>query len=210
MKRILLQLVLSLVLLQYGCLKAPDYDKLSTNLVVATIADSLANFSSYKTYYISDSIAVVNSNSVDTILRDANSDLMVEAVKQNMSARGYIFTPKAAVPDLALMLGIAKNTYVGVVYSGWWDGYYGWYDPWYWGWYYPYYYPYTTYYSVTTGSVIMTMADLKNALANQNLRVIWTGFAAGAIGDNLGTNVQRGVDAINQAFVQSPLIKTSN
>ena len=206
MKRIFLQTVLVLTFIQYGCIKDPDYDKLSSNLVVSTISDSLADFSTYQTYYISDSIAIVNSNAVDTILKDANTQKLVDAVKQNMNARGYVFTPKAAIPDLALMLGIAKNTYVGVVYSGWWDGYYGWYDPWYWGWYYPYYYPYPTYYSVTTGSVIMTMADLKNAQTNQSLRVVWTGFAAGAIGDNLSTNVQRGVDAINQAFVQSPLI----
>jgi hypothetical protein len=29
----------------------------------------------------------------------------------------------------------------------------------------------------------------------------------GAVGDNLDNNVQRGVDAINQAFAQSPLVK---
>jgi hypothetical protein len=50
------------------------------------------------------------------------------------------------------------------------------------------------------------MIDLKNAKVNQTLRVIWTGFAAGAIGDNLAANVDRGVDAINQAFMQSPQI----
>ena len=208
MKRIFLNTALALTLINYGCIKEPDYDKLSTNLVVATISDSAADFGSFKTYYISDSVAVVNSTIVDTVLKNENTQKLVDAIKQNMSARGYVFTAKAAVPDLGLMLGIAKNTYVGVVYSGWWDAYYGWWDPWYWGWYYPYYYPYATYYSVTTGSLIMTMADLKNAQANQSLRVVWTGFGAGAIGDNLAANVDRGVDAINQAFLQSPLITT--
>jgi len=209
MKRIFLKASLALTLINYGCIKEPDYDKLSANLVVATISDSVAKFASYKTYYISDSVAVINSTIVDTVLKNANAQKLVDAVKQNMNARGYTFKAKAGVPDLGLMLGIAKNTYVGVVYSGWWDAYYGWWDPWYWGWYYPYYYPYSTYYSVTTGSLIMTMADLKNAQTNQSLRVVWTGFGAGAIGDNLATNVDRGVQAINQAFEQSPLITTN-
>src|SRR5829696_2620355 len=206
MKRNLVLAGLALSFFLYGCIKEPDYETLSSDLIVATNTDSLRVFSSYKTYFISDSVAVINSSVTDTVLKNASTQKLVDAVKQNMTARGYVFTPKAAVPDLALMLGIAKNTYVGVVYSGWWDAYYGWYDPWYWGWYYPYYYPYPTYYSVTTGSVIMTMADLKNAKVNQALRIVWTGFAAGAIGDNLNTNVERGVDAINQAFAQSPLV----
>jgi hypothetical protein len=206
MRRIFLKTALALTFINYGCIKEPDYEKLSTNLVVASISDSTANFASYKTYYISDSVAVVNSNAVDTVLKNANTQKLVDAVKQNMNARGYVFTAKTAIPDLGLMLGIAKNTYIGAVYSGWWDSYYGWWDPWYWGWYYPYYYPYATYYSVTTGSLIMTMADLKNAQVNKNLRVIWTGFSGGAIGDDLATNVDRGVDAINQAFAQSPLV----
>ena len=209
MKRVLLQAVLILAFFQYGCLKEPDYDELSSNFVVATNTDSTAVFSSYKTFYISDSVAVINSNTTDTTLKNDDTQKMVDAVKQNMTARGFTFVPKGGRPDLGLMLGIAKNTYVGVIYSGWWDYYAGWWDPWYWGWYYPYYYPWATYYSVTTGTVVVTMADLKNAPVNQVLRILWTGFAGGAIGDNLSTNVQRGVDAINQAFAQSPLVRTN-
>jgi hypothetical protein len=209
MKRKVLQAVVTLAFLQYGCLKEPEYEQLSSNFVVATNTDSSAVFSAYKTYYISDSIAIINSNSTDTTLKNDNTKLLVDAVKQNMTARGFTFVPKGGRPDLGLMLGVAKNSYVGVIYSGWWDYYAGWWDPWYWGWYYPYYYPWATYYSVTTGTVVITMADLKNAPANQVLRILWTGFAGGAVGDNLSSNVQRGVDAINQAFAQSPLVKTN-
>jgi hypothetical protein len=117
MKREFLLGALALVFIQYGCLKEPDYEKLSSNLVVATIADSVADFSSYRTYFISDSVAVVNGTAVDTILKDENTQKMVDAVKQNMNARGYVFAPKADSPELGITLGIAKNTYVGVVYS---------------------------------------------------------------------------------------------
>jgi hypothetical protein len=206
MKRILLQAVLLLTFFEYGCLKSPDYDQLSSNFVVATNTDSSAVFSNYKTYFISDSVTIISGTGGDTILNDANTKKLVDAVKENMKARGYTFVSKAAVPDLGLMMGIAKNTYVGVVYSGWWDAYAGWWDPWYWGWYYPYYYPWATYYSITTGTLVITMADLKHAQANHTLQILWDAVAGGAIGDNLSTNVQRGVDAINQAFTQSPRV----
>jgi len=209
MKRTILLSILVLSFFLNGCLKDPDYDQLSSSFVVATNTDTGANFSTYRTYYISDSVAVINSNTTDTILKDANTQKLVDAVKQNMNARGFVFASKATRPDMGLMLGIAKNTYVGVIYSGWWDYYYGWWDPWYWGWYYPYYYPWATYYSVTTGTVVVTMADLRNAEANQHLRIVWTGFAGGAVGDNLSANVDRGVEAINQAFTQSPLVRAN-
>jgi hypothetical protein len=207
MKRLLMQTILVLALFQYSCIKEPDYEELSDNFIVATNTDSLANFGSYATYYISDSVAVINNNTTDTILKNASTQKLVDAVKANMNARGYTFAAKGAKPDLGINLGIAKNTYVGVIYSGWWDAYAGWWDPWYWGWYYPYYYPWATYYSITTGTVIVTMADLKNAQASQTLRIVWNAIAGGAVGDNLDANVDRGVEAINQAFVQSPLVK---
>jgi hypothetical protein len=207
MKRTLLPIFLVLAFFEFGCLKSPDYDQLSTNFIVATNTDSLANFSGFQTYYISDSVAIINGSTTDTILSDANTKKLVDAVKANMNARGYTFVSKGAKPDLGINMGIVKNTYIGVVYSGWWDAYYGWWDPWYWGGYYPYYYPWATYYSITTGSVIITMADLKHAQANQTLRIVWNSVMGGAISDNLATNVQRGVDAINQSFTQSPLVK---
>jgi hypothetical protein len=207
MKRTLLPIFLVLAFFEFGCLKSPDYDKLSSNFIVATNTDSLANFAGFQTYYISDSVAIINGSTSDTVLKDANTKKLVDAVKANMNARGYTFVPKGSVPDLGINMGIVKNTYIGVVYSGWWDSYYGWWDPWYWGWYYPYYYPWSTYYSITTGSVIITIGDLKHAQASQTLRIVWSSIMGGAISDNLNTNVQRGVDAINQSFTQSPLVK---
>jgi len=208
MKRIFLLTVLVLAFFQYGCLKSPDYDQLSSEFVVATNTDSLTNFSTLKTYYISDSVTYIQSGN-DSIIKDANSQKLVDAVKANMSARGFTFVPKSSKPNIGVMMGIAKNTYVGVIYSGWWDAYAGWWDPWYWGWYYPYYYPWSIAYTVTTGTVIVTMADLKSPAITGNLRIVWTGFMGGAVGDNLATNVDRGVNSINQAFAQSPLVKTN-
>jgi len=207
MKRILFSFSLVIVIVQAGCLKSPDFEELSTNFVVITNTDSSKNFSNFKTYYISDTVAYHSDVVTDSILNNASSKQLVEAVKQNMNALGYTFISKGAKPDLGINLGVLKNTSISVIYGGWWDYWYGWWDPWYWGAYYPYYYPWAYAYSITTGTVIATMVDLKDASAEQQFRVVWMSVMSGAVGDNVNTNVQRGVDAINQSFKQSPLLQ---
>ena len=207
MKKMLFPLIGLWMVVGYGCLKDPDFEQLSSDFVVVTNQDPNTNFASYNTYYISDTVAVVKPSGNDTILKTANSQKLVDAVKQNMAARGYTFVSKGSNPDLGINVGVTKDVSVGVVYSGWWAGYPGWWDPWYWGWYYPYYYPWAYYYTVETGSVIVDMVDLKNVRTNNAIKVVWTTFGAGAVGDNLDANVQRGVDAINQAFAQTPNLK---
>jgi len=206
MKRMLFVSGLFIIMVQAGCLKSPDFETLSTNFVVITNTDSSKNFSNFNTYYISDTVAYHSDVVTDSILNNPSSKQLVDAVKQNMSALGYTFVSKGAKPDLGINLGVLKNTSVSVVYGGWWDYWYGWWDPWYWGWYYPYYYPWAYAYSITTGTVIATMIDLKEAPTDQQLRVVWMSIMSGAVGDNINSNVQRGVDAINQSFKQSPLL----
>jgi hypothetical protein len=207
MKRLLLPFGVLLMVIQEGCLKSPDFEQLSSEFVVATKTDSSRTFSSYRTYYISDTVAYHSDVVSDSVINNASSKQLVDAVKQNMNALGYTFVAKGAKPDLGINMGVLKNTTVSVVYGGWWDSWYGWWDPWYWGGYYPYYYPWAYAYSITTGSVIITLVDVKNAQADQNLRVVWLSVMGGAVGDNLNNNVQRGVTAINQSFAQSPLLK---
>src|SRR4030095_2047619 len=139
--------------------------------------------SNYQTYFISDSVAYLNSSLNDTILKNTETQKLVDAVKQNMNARGFTFVPKSGNPNLGLNMGIMKDVDVGYIYSGWWWGYPGWWDPWYWGWYYPYYYPWVSYYVVKTGTLVVDMVDLKNVQKEQKLKVIWNNLSRGAIGD---------------------------
>jgi hypothetical protein len=196
-----------LVLTQAACLKQPDFEELSSDFAVSTNIDPAVNFSNYQTYFISDSVAIISSTSGDTVLKNDDTQKLVDAVKKNMNERGFTFVPKAANPDLGINMGILKDVDVGYIYSGWWWGYAGWWDPWYWGWYYPYYYPWSVAYVVKTGTVVMDMVDLKNVSLEEKLKIVWNSVSSGSIGDNLATNVQRGVDAINQSFVQSPKLK---
>lgn len=210
MQKKFLLLLISGVFLLGSCRKDPDLSQLSTNFVVTSNTDETVSFSSYKTYFISDTVAAyVSTNPKDSIITDSVAAQLVAAVKQNMSARGYTFVPLSSHPDLGITMGVAKNVNATTVYPGWWDGWAGWVDPWYWGWYYPYYYPWSVTYVITTGSVVIDMIDLKNAVANQTERVIWSSLSGGALGTNGNSNLQRGVNAINQAFKQSPLVKAN-
>src|SRR5689334_20722216 len=110
----LLTTAILISLLGTGCLKTPDFNTLSTNFVVVTKTDSLANFSSYHTYYISDSVAVISSVIGDTMIKSASSQKLVDAIKTNMNNRGYTFVTKAQHPDLGINLGVVKTTNVGV------------------------------------------------------------------------------------------------
>src|SRR5437764_13187068 len=95
-------------LLGIGCLKSPDFSTLSTNFVVVTKTDSLAKFASYHTYYISDSVATISTVTGDSIIKTANSQKLVDAVKQKMSSRGYTFVSKGANPDLGINMGVVQ------------------------------------------------------------------------------------------------------
>jgi Domain of unknown function (DUF4136) len=194
-----------------ACRKTPDFDQLSSNFVVSTSFDTAVKFTNYRTYFISDSIAYIDNslNNADTILYNDASKQLVAAVNQNMAALGYTFVPKGSNPDLGLNMGVIKNVNATTVYPGWWDGYPGWWYPGYWGWYYPYYYPWSYTYYVTTGSIIIDMADLKDAGADEKLTVIWNATTGGALGSDPTTNLQLGINAINQAFKQSQQLQTN-
>jgi hypothetical protein len=190
-----------------SCLKSPNLDQLSTDFVVSTNFDKAATFSSYKTYYVSDTVAHLGGSGSDTILIDANAQQLVNAVKTNMNARGFVYTPNTIGnhPDLVMKIGVVKVT-TTVFYPGWWYGYPGWWYP-----YYPYYpyYPFSTYYQYSTGSVIVDTYDVKNSVANRELTVVWNCIAFGVVGDSQSANTTRGVNGINQGYVQSPYFKTN-
>jgi len=198
---ILLPLVLAIVT---GCRKSPDFDELSYQFVVSTSLDKAANFASYKTFFISDTVIYVGGIGADSILV-APAAPLVNAVRTNLTANGYTEVGRAANPDLGLTLTAIKDITVVInSYPGWWDPWYGCY------WYcYGYYYPWTSVYSYTTGTVILNMYDLKNASHNEQIKGVWNITALGALGSASSTNIQLGVDAINQGFQQSPYLKTN-
>ena len=203
-------LAFSLVIF-FSCRKAPDLGKLSVDFVVQTSKEPDADFSSYKTYYISDTIALKTTDPNDSLWFDDDAKQLVAAVKSNMNARGYTLVSSGhANPELGLGLTAIKDLNIGVIYPGWWWGYWG---GCYWGYcgyppYYPWYGGGGIVYSVPTGTIILDMIDLKNAAANEKLYVPWGSVMSGGLGYT-GDDVQLGVQAIDQSFSQSPYIQTN-
>lgn len=208
MKRNVALFCASLLTLLFACRKTPDLSELSTNFVVQTGVAPGTSFSEYKTFYISDTVAFISSNPNDSILTDDLAKQLVAKLRTNLEARGFTYVPKALKPDLGVNTVVIKDIDVGVYYPGWWWGYPGYWDPWYWGWYYPYYYPWSVAYAISTGSVLTDIIDLKNVAANQKIEVVWSMSLNGALSTTTTTNVQRTMDGIDQAFVQSPYLTT--
>jgi hypothetical protein len=207
----ILLLSFSCLMLLYGCRKEPDLSELSSKLAAVTSRSKSAAFSSYKTYYVSDTIANITGSETDTILTGPDAQQLINAIKQNMAARGYTLVGRDQSPDLGINTVILKITINQTVtyYPGYWGGYAGYSNPWYWG--YPgmgYYYPYGTTYYYKIGTFVMNVIDLKNATSKKNLEIIWTGYLMGYLGDNTATNVAAGVQGVNQAFIQSPYFST--
>jgi hypothetical protein len=196
-----------LALILVSCQKTPDIDELQNNFAVQTAKQPDANFAGYKTYYISDTINLKSSVSTDEVWFDAKSKQLVDVVKANMTARGYTFVPRGSSPNLGLGLTAIKDLNAGVIYPGWWYGYWG---GCYWGYcsYPPYYGGGGVVYTIPTGTLVLDMIDLKNAVINEKLFVPWSSVMTGGLG-NTNNDLALGIEAINQAFTQSPYLKTN-
>src|SRR6187431_859039 len=114
--------ILSLLVVCTGCRKTPDFDQLSYEFTVSTHLDQTANFTTYKTYFISDTVIYIGGVGSDSIIVGAQAAELTNAVKTNMAANGYTFVPRTGNPDVGLTLSAIKNLNVVVSsYPGWWD-----------------------------------------------------------------------------------------
>lgn len=215
----ILRKILPLFLLAIGitaCQKAPDMYELSGDLMVYTHYDNQCDYSQYKTFYLPDSLLVLNSERLKPVYYTSNDNRarqIIEAVESEMTMRGYTQVYDRADADLGITLTYMKNTSEYVTFIDpywWWIDYYwpiGYWDPFYNGWY-PYY-PYPVTYSYTVNSLITEIAALKDANSEKKqMPYIWTSIMAG-IEDNNQINVSKAVSGIYQAFEQSPYINSN-
>ncbi|MGI8951981.1 MAG: DUF4136 domain-containing protein [Chitinophagaceae bacterium] len=175
--------------------------------IYITNHDSTTNFSSFKTFSVSDSVAVLN-NGQETKELSATDLAYITAVKNYMQQRGYTMVDKSQKPDLGINVNRIYNTTTGVIsYDDYWSDYGGYWDPYYWG--YPdygYYLPYDySIYQIREGAVSIDMLDLKDAASTNKINVVWTGLILGE-GIFDATTADSRVQAL---FNQSPYIKTA-
>ena len=187
-----------------SCQKEPDTDKLDNHYLVYTNYDSNADFASFENFYVIDSILIIGNSEKPTYWNNSNSQKIINAYSDKLEACGYIMVPTAQEADMILQLSYINNTYYFTSFGPgpWWNSYPGYWNWGGWGWYYPY----TFNYSYSTGSIIAELVDTQTPSPQKNkLTVIWNSYICGLLnGNNL--SFSRTIDAINQAFTQSPYL----
>ncbi|MCD7976062.1 MAG: DUF4136 domain-containing protein [Tannerellaceae bacterium] len=208
-------LLYSLILLAVvSCQKDPDTSKLDDDFPVSTSYDKSAVFSNYSTFYIPDSVLVLDGNERASYLTEENGGSIIAAFVKNMENRGYTQIADRDSADLGLQVSYVQDVnYIG---SGgyyddyWWWDYPGYWGPGYWGNWGGWYYPYSVYYSYSVGSLLAEMVDLDTVTPvneSSKLPVIWTAYMSGLLSGSSNINKQLAVNAVDQAFAQSPYIR---
>jgi hypothetical protein len=189
-------------LLWQSCRKEP-LNHLSTNetRIYITQYDTTANFTSYRTFSVADSVALlINGQNAGMELGPGES-AFIQAFSSAMLKAGYTQVAREASPDLAVNLTHISNNYVGLTYF---DDYGDYWDPYYWGYGYGYGFPgYYAAYSINEEALAFDMFDLKNAGTNKQLKDVWSALIKGeGIFDT--TSVPAEVDTL---FAESPYLK---
>lgn len=191
-----------------GCTKEP-LNNLNNeeSRIYITDHDSSVNFTNYKTFNISDSVAVINNGSVKKQLNDVDV-AYINAVTKYMEQDGYMLVTKKQNPDVGVDVNRIISTSTGVIsYGDYWGYYDSYWDPYYWG--YPGYgynlpYAYSVY-QIKEGAISVDMLDLKNAAETKKINVVWTGLIRGSgIFDPIVADSQ-----VKALFDQSPYLKTN-
>lgn len=197
-----------------SCQKEPDMNQLSSELLVYTSYDKDCQYSNYTTFYLPDSILVLDNRAYQPqyyTTDDPRAKIILDAFNDQMTSRGYKAVEDKSMADMGLQLSYIKNTntFVYQEFPFWWyDFNYYWpsiyWDPAFANWF-PYY-PYTVAYSYTVGSLIAELIVLKDAdHTSSRLPMAWTAYLSG-VQTNNQLNTSRALSGIYQAFEQSPYI----
>ena len=198
-----------LALIFTGCTKDPINNLTQEeSRIYITNHDSSTNFSSFKTFSVSDSVTYVNNgrSSRDLTSRDKG---FIDAAIAQMKAVGYVQVNKQTNPDVGINISRITNTSTGViVYDNYYNGYGSYFDPFYWGggfggfnYFMPY--GYATY-SIREGALSIDLLNLKDAKTTNQIKIAWTGMIRGSGIFSSDANSQ-----IKTLFDQSPYLKTN-
>jgi hypothetical protein len=190
-----------------SCTKDPlDNITEEESRIYITNRDSSANFSTYKTYSIVDSVSVIDNNRFAGKQTTSWDLAIIAALRSAMESRGFVRVDKAQSPDLGINISRLYSTTTNLVnLSDYYGGYGGYYDPYYWGYGgYNYYFPPAYgYYQSTEAMASIDILDLKNASGSGSIKGVWNGLIRGSGIFNSNT-VNSQVTAL---FDQSPYIK---
>jgi hypothetical protein len=171
--------------------------------IVLTNHNSDYDFAGKDTYSMPDKIVKITGNLTEgdapVFIPDAVATQILARIESNMSKLGYTRVAIDANPKMLLTPASWETTTIFMYYDYWY---------WWWGGYYPGWgYPPMYVSSYTTGTLVMSLIDPAVESANGNPIPQWTGAINGLL---TGTyNVSRVNKAIDQAFTQSPYLKTN-
>jgi len=141
-------LILSATILQ-SCYPGEELTYSDTD-IVATFYNAETNFSQLMTYAILDSVIHIADSSVASGNVNRTYDQQIlNRIEQNLQNLGFTEVADPATANAHVVALVNTNTWVaGGCYYG------------YWSWWYPYYgWCYPTYYTYTTGSLLIVMAN---------------------------------------------------
>jgi hypothetical protein len=175
--------------------------------IYITNRDSTADFSSYRTFSIVDSVAVIQNNQRQFQRTSADAALL-QLITEQMQDRGYTKVSRSDDPDLGINVTRVSNAYLNIVQYpyDWWNSPAYW-DPVYWGYPgYSYYFPpMFGYYQTREDILTIDMIDLKDAQKDQQLTGVWNATLKGQ-GVLNSDNYPSEIKAV---FDQSPYLKGS-
>jgi len=192
-----------------SCQKDPSTSDLHRDYLVYTNHDSQADFAAFDTFYVPDSILIIGSNKKTEYWKDENALEIVATVAAEMEGAGYLRAAEKENADLGIQLSyVERETYfVGYDNPYWWSYYPYYWTPAYWGDWAGWYRPYGVFYGYTSGSLLLEMVDLGAVRTEgKRLPIVWDSFMSGLLTSSATLNQQRTLEAVEQAFAQSPYL----
>ncbi len=100
--------LLLVVLTFAACEKDPDMDKLDNNYLVYTNYDTKADFKTFETYYLPDSILVIGDKENAEYWKDENAQEILQAYATNMNNRGFVRVDDREEANLGLQVSYIR------------------------------------------------------------------------------------------------------
>lgn len=180
--------------------------------MVATFYDTARNYGTNNSYLVLDSVFHIRDTAnTDTVqISRAFDQQMIALVNANMQALGYTVqdTSGGNQPDVYMAVSItASRNYQAYSFYPWW-GYPG-YPYWPcclgggWGW------PVSGVSSYRVGTVFIDMVDTRESTTEGTIKVIWDASLNGLFEGTAAQSQQRIDRLFNQAFTQSPYLRTN-
>jgi len=175
----------------------PDYGLTTSDFdIVATFKDDAADFQTYGTFFMPDSIKRLSDGIGSSGSTQYDEQILDEIVNQ-MEDYGYTRVASESTADVGVYVATTSSENY-VYYPGYWYGYYGWYYPWYGGYSYSY----------STGSLFVTMIDREKIdEPNKISGAVWAGTINGLLDDSYGNIAVRVTEGIDKMFGQSPYLR---